>query len=336
LTKLSIIIVNWMSEAHLRECLLSVFAGTAGLTCEVIVVDNASPTEGLSAVEAAFPSARFIRSNDNVGFGRANNLGYDHSSGELLLFLNPDTCVIGEAVPEMVRTLEALPAAGILGCRLLNTDYSLQISAIQPFPTILNQALGLEWLQRKVPDCRLWRLGALFSVEGTAVRVEGVSGACLLIRRSVFAQIGMFSPEYFMYAEDIDLCYKAGLVGWQTWFTPAAVVLHHGGGSSRQRQVSGWSAVVQQQAKYIFLQKFRGRAYARAFKVAMGAVAAARVIVLAMLGISAAGRSGRASGLRSASGKWAAILRWSVGSAGNCGSGGPPTANVRVSASHSS
>jgi N-acetylglucosaminyl-diphospho-decaprenol L-rhamnosyltransferase len=308
--KLSVIIVNWNSERYLRECLPTVFTGTTGLDCEIIVVDSASPGGGINELAAAFPSVTFVRSLENIGFGRANNLGFADSVGDLILFLNPDTVVVGDALAEMVRTIESVPTAGIVGCKLLNSDGSIQLSAIQPFPTILNQVLGAEWLQRKAPRCRLWQLDPLFSTDTQPVRVEGVSGACLLVKRQVFAGVGMFSPEYFMYAEDVDLCYKAALAGWDTWFTPSAVVVHHGGGSSRLRPVAGWSAVVQQQAKYIFLEKFRGRAYAKVFRAVSGVAAGVRLILLA--GRSAFERRAPGSpGLRTRSAKWTAILKWS-------------------------
>jgi GT2 family glycosyltransferase len=312
LAKLSIVIVNWNSEQYLRECLPTVFNGARGLDYEVVVVDSASPGNAIDALATEFPSVRFIRSAENVGFGRANNLGYEFSSGELLLFLNPDTAVIGSALADMVRALEALPQAGILGCKLLNSDRSVQLSAIQPFPTILNQAFGIEWLQRKKPDCFLWRLDPLFARDGRTVQVPAVSGACLLIRRDVFEQVGHFSREYFMYAEDVDLCYKAALAGWQTWIATAPVVVHHGGGSSRQRPVSGWSAVVQQHAKYMFLKKFRGATYARVFSVSMGLVAAVRLALALMMAVVRPPVSD-SQGARAAGAKWAAILKWSVG-----------------------
>jgi GT2 family glycosyltransferase len=309
--KLSVIIVNWKSEQYLRACLPSVFAGTTGLDYEVIVVDSASPGTAVADLEQEFPEVRFVKSSENIGFGRANNLGYTHSSGDLLLFLNPDTVIIGDAISRMVQTIDALPKAGILGCKLLNTDRSVQISAIQPFPTILNQMLGAEWLQVKMPRCQLWRLAPLFATDSEPVRVQGVSGACLLIRRNVFATIGQFSPEYFMYAEDVDLCHKAALGGWDTWFTPAALIIHHGGGSSRQRNVSTWSVVVQQEAKYAYLVKFRGPIYARVFRAAMGLTAAIRLALLTttrLLRVSTV----ESNRIRSATAKWTAILRWSV------------------------
>ncbi len=310
--KLSVIIVNWNSERYLRECLPTVFRGAAGIDCEVIVVDSASPGNGIDALSAEFPTVRFIRSAENIGFGRANNLGFVQSCGEYVLFLNPDTLVSDGALTRMIETLEGLPTAGILGCKLLNSDGTLQLSAIQPFPTILNQMLGTDWLQRTRPECRLWRLDPMFVEDGPPVAVQGVSGACLLIRRVVFERIGGFSSEYFMYAEDVDLCFKAALAGWGTFFTPSAVIVHHGGGSSRQRPVSGWSAVVQQHAKYMFLEKFRGRTYAWRFRAAIGVVAAIRVGLLAVGTLVRAPRDG-SSHMRAGCAKWMAILKWSVG-----------------------
>jgi GT2 family glycosyltransferase len=308
---LSIILVNWNTGHYLRECLPSVIAGVGELTAEIIVVDSASTRDNLDELAAEFPAVRFVRCTDNVGFGRANNIGAEASTGELILFLNPDTVVIGTAIHEMVRTIRSLPEAGIVGCKLLNSDGSVQLSAIQSFPTILNQMIATERLQRRVPGCRLWRLAPLFSNDVTPVLVEAVSGACLLIRRRVFDQIGGFSSEFFMYAEDVDLCCKAARRSWQTWLTRAATVLHHGGGSSRQRLVSSWSSVVQQHAKYVFVRKYRGFAYAAVFRGAIGVAATVRVICLALVTPFTKYRSEPL--IAHSYSKWIAILRWSIG-----------------------
>lgn len=308
--ELSIIIVNWNAGHYLRECLRSVLAAVGEMSAEVVVVDSASTRDNIDELAAGFPAVRFVRCTDNVGFGRANNIGAQATTGELLLFLNPDTVVIDRAIQEMVETVRSEPQAAIVGCKLLNSDGSVQLSAIQSFPTILNQVLAADWLQRRFPGSPLWRLTPLFATDVTPVAVEAVSGACLLIRRRVFEAVGGFSREFFMYAEDVDLCRKAAQQGGQTWVVPAATVLHHGGGSSRQRPVSSWSSVVQQHAKYVFVRKYHGVVYAAAFRGAVGLAALLRVTCLALAAPFAKRRAN--STAAQSYGKWRAIFYWSV------------------------
>src|SRR4029077_16116528 len=145
---LSIIIINWNSAAFVRECLETVYAGTGELDFEVIVVDNASFDDCGQVVQAEFPAVKFLQSPANLGFAKANNLGVRAAGGRNLLFLNPDTEILGNALPKMVSFLDASPDASIVGYKLLNSDLSLQTSCVQPFPSILNQVFDAEHLRR--------------------------------------------------------------------------------------------------------------------------------------------------------------------------------------------
>ena len=154
----SIIIVNWNSLPYLRECLASILFEDASHDFEVIVVDNASTVDETIAIRAEYPSVIAIRSEKNLGFAGANNLGFEHASTPVALFLNPDTKVIGSAIHLMLAQLQSTPNAAIMGCKLLNTDRSVQTSCIQRFPTILNQCLDLEFLREHWPLWEIWAL----------------------------------------------------------------------------------------------------------------------------------------------------------------------------------
>ncbi|MGO9008532.1 MAG: glycosyltransferase family 2 protein [Bryobacteraceae bacterium] len=309
---LSIIYVNWNAMLYLHDSLTCLYANTAQLDFEVIVVDNASSDGGLDVLKRDFPEVIFIKSDRNLGFARANNLGYAHSSGALLLFLNPDTLVLGRAVNTMVERLRALPNAAIAGCRLLNSDLSVQKSCIQRFPTILNQVLDLEWLRVRWPKWSVWGTEPLFGGSGGPDEVEVVSGACLLITRQAFEKVGGFSPEYFMYGDDVDLCYKIRHVGLKTYFVGDASVVHYGGGSSRQCSVSQWSAIMQKKATLTFCMKTHGSLYARIYRVAMAGAALCRLALL-LGGCFIQRMAGEPKGFETTFGKWAAIFRWAVG-----------------------
>jgi GT2 family glycosyltransferase len=232
-----------------------------------------------------------LRSERNLGFAGANNLGAAHATGKKLLFLNPDTIVLGDAIEIMVSRLDAMTEFGAAGCRLLNGDGTLQTTAVQPFPTILNQVLALDWLKNRFPRLPLWGMLALYSKSPAGLaEVEVVSGACLMTRRDVFEQVGHFSTDYFLYAEESDLCRKIKQAGWKTGYAADAEIVHFGGQSTKKR--SDWSAdVVMRESVFKFLQKFRGEAYGWAYRMALLVSAIARMALLAPLVIVRRGLS---------------------------------------------
>jgi len=308
--ELSIILVNWNSVAYLMKCLDSVQKQSEGLTYEVVVVDSAS-FDGCDAMMAQnFPEFKFIQSRENLGFAKANNLGFRNSCGENVLFLNPDTEVIGPALKALVKGLKELPDAGLVGCKLLNTDGSVQTSCIQSYPTILNQVLDSEFLRARSPKSSLWGMAALFSEDTKPLQVEAVIGACMLMKRSTFEQMGMFSEDYFMYGEDIDLCYKISKAGYRNYYIPSAAITHHGGKSSEKRR-SVFPVVTMRESTWRFMRKFRGRCYAAAYRFSMGACAVMRLTVMAIL-IPFLMLARSRDSLVGAGRKWLAVLGWSL------------------------
>ena len=312
--QLSVIIVNWNSLAFLRECLRTFYRETTGLSFEIIVVDNHSPEGGIATLRGQFPDIQIIESDRNLGFAAANNLGFAHSSGETLLFLNPDTAIIGAAVSVMAEQLRALPDAGIVGARLLNSDGTMQTSCIQTFPTILNQLLDIEFLRVRWPACSLWNIAPLYSRETKPSPVEVISGACMMMKRTVFERAGKFSEDYFMYAEDLDLSYKVMRLGLRNYYVGDAEVVHYGGGSSSQKSVSQWSTTMKLRAVEKFCSKTHGRLYGLCYRGAMGGAAIGRLLAIGLCRLFGSLVANRKA-LESAWSKWAAVLRWSVGMA---------------------
>ncbi len=259
---------------------------------------------------ANFPASNSFQSPVNLGFAKANNLGAGEAAGRILLFLNPDTEVQGDALSRMISFLDATSDAGIAGCRLLNTDGTLQTSCVQAFPSILNQVLDTEQLRRAFPKLRVWGTEAFASDRGGAV-VEVVSGACLMIKAKVFRAVGQFTPSYFMYAEDADLCFKVNRAGWKNYYLPAPSVVHHGGQSSDQKPESNFASVMMRESLLGFMRLRRGRVYAVAYQCTMVAVALARLMMLAPALVFTLGRKRRES-LRSSFAKWVKVLRWGL------------------------
>jgi hypothetical protein len=307
---LSIIIVNWKSADFLRKCLKSIFANASGLSFEILVVDNASFDGSAELVEREFPGVRFVQSTENLGFAGANNLGVRSAKGRNLLFLNPDTEVIGTALELMSSFLDATPDAGAVGCKLLNTDGTVQTSCIQAFPSILNQVLDAELLRRRFPRSKLWGMAALFEDGGRPAQVDVISGACLMLRRSTFAAVGGFSSAYFMYSEDVELCYAVRQAGFKNYYVSEATVIHHGGGSSGTE--SHFVTVMQRESRWRFFLKYRRRFYAAAYRCAMGISAALRAALFAAALIFTLGQFHRAAFLPKFA-KWVKVLRWVTG-----------------------
>ena len=268
--KVGIVVVSHNAATAVRITLASLRRARNATASELILVDNASSDDSAEVLARCHPRVRLVVSPCNGGFARGNNLGVQVAAGRHLLFLNPDTLVLDDAVRRMLAALRSSPDIGAVGCRLLNADRTLQVTCVQRFPTILNQVLDADWLKRRYPSLRLWGAAPLFTPATSPVDVEMVSGACLMTSRAVFERVGGFSTEYFLYAEDVDLCWKIRRTGLRVCHVPDAEVVHYGGGSSAKSS-DGFSEVVMRESIHRFLQKTRGARYASAYRIAMRA-----------------------------------------------------------------
>lgn len=201
--------------------------GTAAVPAfEVIVVDNASTDGSADMVAEEHPWAKLIRSERNLGFSAGNNLGIKAASGRSVLLLNPDTLVHPGALAALVQFADSHPEAGIIGPRLLNADGSIQYSC-RSFPTLATGFFRNTFLGRLFPKNRFNRDYLLTDWDHNAVReVDWVSGAAMMIRREVLDQIGLLDEGFFMYCEDVDICYRAHRAGWKVMYCPDAVITH--------------------------------------------------------------------------------------------------------------
>jgi N-acetylglucosaminyl-diphospho-decaprenol L-rhamnosyltransferase len=309
---LSIIIVNWKSAEFTRQCLRSIFANSAGLSCEVIVVDNASDDGCGEMIKAEFPDVTFIQSAKNVGFSGANNLAFIQSRGRNVLFLNPDTEIQDGALQNLVSNLESLPQAGMVGARLLNSDLTLQTTCVVALPSILNQALSSDYLRKTFPKWSIWGMRVLFENEAKPGPVEAISGACMLGKREVFERVGAFTADYFMYCEDMDLCWKITQAGWRIYYVPQARIVHHAAGSSSAREESNFSSIMIRESLVRFMELRRGRWYAGTYRVSTAVVAVCRLLLLVFaLPIAILPPGFRF--LSRAFSKWWCVLRWCLG-----------------------
>ena len=220
---MSAVIVSYNARDHLLECVRSLRAESVD---EIVVVDNASSDGSLDAIATADPTVRAIQNGANLGFGTAANRGVAATSAPFVLVCNPDTVVEPGAVKALVEAALADGALAIVGARIENTDGSVYPSP-RTFPGLLD-AVGHGFLGIIRPRNRFTRRYRMLDIDRDVPSgdVEWVSGSCFLARRDAWDDIGGFDEGYFMFAEDVDLCWRARRSGWRVGFEPAARIVH--------------------------------------------------------------------------------------------------------------
>jgi N-acetylglucosaminyl-diphospho-decaprenol L-rhamnosyltransferase len=245
---LGIVIVSYNVCDLLRDCLKSVLASQGDFSFEVCVVDNGSSDGSADMVAGEFPQVQLVRTQ-NHGYAAGNNLGLQalcFATGQQVqaprpryaLLLNPDTVLPPLALAKMLAFVEQRPRAGVAGPRLVRSDGSLDWACRRSFPTPEVAFYRLSGLSRLFPRSpRFGRYNMTYLSPDVTTEVDSVVGAFMLIRGEVIEQIGLLDERYFMYAEDLDFCFRAKQQGWQVWYNAEVTVLHYKGQSSRQRSV---------------------------------------------------------------------------------------------------
>ncbi len=220
-------------------------------------MDNASTDGSVEMVRREFPQVHLIASEVNLGYTGGNNQGIAASQGRYILLLNPDTEVVGDALPTMVAYMDAHPDVGALGPQLLNPDGSVQ-SSRRRFPTLGTALVESTVIQQWWPDNRILRRYYVQDRPDDAIsEVDWVTGACILLRRQAVEQVGPLDDAFFMYSEELDWCRRARDAGWKVVYLPTAQVIHHEGKSSEQ--VMPLRHVRFQRSKIHYFRKHHGR-----------------------------------------------------------------------------
>jgi N-acetylglucosaminyl-diphospho-decaprenol L-rhamnosyltransferase len=231
----SVIIVNYRVRYFLELCLYSVSRALADIEAEIIVVDNQSGDGSLEALEPLFPAVQFIANEENTGFAVANNQGLRRARGEYVLFLNPDTILPEDYARICLDFLRDKPDAGGLGVRMIDGSGRFLKESRRGFPSPWVAFCRLSGLSALFPRSRhfaAYYLGHL--PENGSHPAPVLSGACLLIRRSVLDIVGGFDERFFMYAEDIDLSFRIEQAGYQNYYTSGTAVIHFKGESTQK------------------------------------------------------------------------------------------------------
>jgi len=256
---LSVILVNYNVREFLRQALRSIKRALRELPSEVIVVDNASDDGSVELVREEFPEVRLIANSENLGFARANNQAIRLARGRYLALINPDTLVREDTFRTLVDFLEAHPEAGLVGCKVLNADGSLQLACRRSIPTPWVAFTKLSGLSSLFPRTRLFgRYNLTYLDPDQTTEVEAVSGSFMVFRREIIESVGLLDEDYFLYGEDLDWCYRIRKAGWKIYYVPATSIVHFKGQSSRK---SGYDDLLLfYRAMLIFVRKhFRYR-----------------------------------------------------------------------------
>lgn len=234
--RLSVVIVSYNTRDLLGDCIDALFGAPSPVEFEVIVVDNGSTDGTREMLRDRFPGVLTILNDVNRRWAGGNNQGAAAASGEYVLFLNSDTVPVEGALASFVRFMDGHPEAALAGCRLHNPDGTLQRSC-RSFPGILNLFSESFFLYRIFPGTRTFGSYHMTHFAHDEIRrVDMVTGAALMVRKAVFAEVGPFDEDFHFYGEETDYCYRASERGHRTFFFPGAVIVHHGGGSPQARQ----------------------------------------------------------------------------------------------------
>lgn len=246
---LAVVIVNYNTCEELRQCLQSIRStatgANVGFCCHVIVVDNGSTDGSATMVRSEFPWVELIEAGRNSGYAYANNLGLHalgYNKGKALadlpryaLLLNPDTVVPPDALQDLVAFVDAHPDIGVAGPKLVRQDGSLDKACRRGFPTPAVAFYRFSGLSRLFPHHeRFGRYNMTFLDPEAQADVDAVVGAFMLMRTEALEQAGLLDETFFMYGEDLDLCYRIKQRGWRVVYNPAVTVLHVKGAASRK------------------------------------------------------------------------------------------------------
>jgi GT2 family glycosyltransferase len=253
---ISVIIVGWNSKRYLEECLESLYVAPPSRSAEVIVVDNASTDGSADMVEARFPHVKLIRSEENLGFAKANNLAIQASRGRYVSLVNPDVKVLPGCLDALADFLDQNPKVGNVGPRVLNSDMTLQ-SSCRRFPTLWNNFCMAAGLATALKNSRLVTgEHTLFFPHDRTLDVDVLVGCFWMLRRDALKDIGSLDESFFMYGEDVDWCRRCWKADWKVVFFPGAEAIHHRGTSSATQPVR--CAVAQQRSILHYWSKHHG------------------------------------------------------------------------------
>lgn len=257
-------VVSYNVRDLLATCLDSVFRQQVSHSMDVWVVDNASADGSVELVRDRFPQAHLIANGDNRGFAAANNQAIQASTGRHILVLNPDTEILAGSLDRMADYLDGHPDVGMLGVRLVYPDGSFQHSCFR-FPGLAQGFLDLFPVHPRLLESPINGRYPQRAYEHE-MDVDLCLGACFMLRRATALQ---FDESYFMYVEEVDLCWRLKQAGWKIRYIPELTVLHHAGASTRQRSAAMKAQLFR--SRRLFNRRYRGPLFNAAWEATVWA-----------------------------------------------------------------
>lgn len=231
---LSIIIVSYNVKYFLEQCLCSLQKAVAGLTTEIIVIDNNSPDNSVAYLQPKFPGIVFVSNKNNVGYAQANNQGWQQATGEYILFLNPDTIISEDSLHQSLMLLQQT-TTGAVGIRMIDGSGRFLPESKRGFPTPVVSFYKLSGLTALFPRSKTFAryyLGHL--PEHSNHEADVLAGAYLMTKKSLLQELGGFDEQFFMYGEDVDLSYRLQKAGYKNMYLATATIIHFKGESTRK------------------------------------------------------------------------------------------------------
>lgn len=274
----SIIIVNYNVKEFLASCLQSVKKATANLSAEIFVVDNNSSDGSVPFLKEKFDDFIYIENEENVGFGKANNQAIKQANGKYTLLLNPDTLLQEDTLEILISYMDQHKQCGACGCKILNPDGTFAPESRRSIPTLsaaVYKAIGLTALFPRSKHFGAYYQGWKDENEGGEVPV--LSGSFMFFRTECLKQASGFDERFFMYGEDIDLCYRVTEMGWEIHYVPETSIIHYKGESTKKNELA-YNRVFNE-ALYKFFEKHFTSRYSKLFKFLIFWAIQLRVII---------------------------------------------------------
>lgn len=275
----SIIIVNYNTSALVNDAVASVIEKTSGINYEIIIVDNATENLSERITAASRGNVKLLQLDENVGFGRANNAGLELAEGRNILFLNPDTVLLNNAVAILSRYLDENPGCGACGGNLYDADMCPTFSFSRVYPTVTSLVATTfvgrrynQWKSKGIVD---------FNNTGKPLEVAYIIGADLMMRRSDIDRFGAFSPDFFMYYEEIELCHRIHKAGYKVMSVPEAEIQHLEG---KAGAMGTRKAAMHYRSSQTYFRKTLSPAEFRRYRRALRFVISARLLAGKLLG----------------------------------------------------
>jgi GT2 family glycosyltransferase len=253
-TKLSVVIVNYNVKHFIEQCLFSVLKASENIACEVFVVDNNSVDGSVTLIKEKFPQVNLIVNKTNTGFSVANNQAIKLAKGEYVLLLNPDTVVQEDTFAKILAFMDAHPEAGGLGVKMLDGQGNFAPESKRGLPTPSVAFYKMFGFSRFFPKSkRFGKYHLSYLPQDQICEIDVISGAFMLMRKTVLDQIGLLDETFFMYGEDIDLSYRITKAGYKNYYFPDTQIIHYKGESTKRSSLN--YVVIFYKAMAIFSKK---------------------------------------------------------------------------------